>query len=149
MALWHNKNVASQFVSVLTYDIFWHSLLATFVVLTNLYQQSIIIFLAERTESIYTSIIISTMNITKTTFIMILAVALASFISVVEGGVDEGGVVERGVLERGVVEIAEESGGDGCETRGLRKLHRCGCCWLCFKCKRRCRPKRSCGCFTC
>ena len=95
--------------------------------------------MSERTESIYTSIIISSMNITKTTIIMILAIALASFISVVEGGLDEGGVVEREVLERGVVEIAEESGGDGCGSGGLRKLRPCNCCWLCFRCKRRCK----------
>ena len=56
------------------------------------------------------------MNVTKSTIIMILVVAMASFISIVEGGVVERGVVEggfvkEGVVEGGVIEGVGEGGG--------------------------------------
>ena len=56
------------------------------------------------------------MNVTKSTIIMILVVAMASLISIVEGGVVERGVVEGGVVNKeGVVEgvVIEEVGEGG------------------------------------
>ena len=71
------------------------------------------------TNQKYTSII-KTMNI-KTTIILILAIAMASIVSVegdvvrkgvVEGGLVEGGVVEGGLVEEGgEVFLCEEEGG--------------------------------------